>query len=148
MSRLDDARTAPSSAYVAYVAAPQWPAPLSADALHGVAGDIVRTIEPGNESDPAADFLRLLGAFRGDIGRTSEPETESAPAAILVQLLVAFGNVIGRSRYWTVEGDRHYGNENVVLVGESGKGRKGTSWGHVRNIVGATDHSWTDRVDA
>jgi hypothetical protein len=32
----------------------QWPTPLRASAYHGVIGDIVKTIEPNTEADPAA----------------------------------------------------------------------------------------------
>ena len=31
-----------------------WPAPLAADAIHGLAGKFVRTVEPHSEADPAA----------------------------------------------------------------------------------------------
>jgi hypothetical protein len=29
-----------------------WPAPLSAEAFHGLVGDIVRAVEPHSEADP------------------------------------------------------------------------------------------------
>jgi hypothetical protein len=33
----------------------------------------------------------------------------------------------------------------TVLVGETSKGRKGTSWGQVRRLVGAVDEAWADQ---
>lgn len=95
---------------------PGWPDPPEAEAFAGLAGEIVRVIEPHTESDPAA---------------------------ILIQLLVGFGNLIGRSAYFAVESDRHYANEFVALVGDTAKGRKGTSWGHARNTLEAIDPTWT-----
>jgi hypothetical protein len=73
-----------------------------------------------------------------------EPHSEADPAALLVQFHVAFGNVIGRSAHWRAEGDRHYQNLFGVLVGETAKSRKGTSWGHVKNIFHNVDPVWCD----
>lgn len=56
--------------------APAWPV-LNPDAYYGLAGDLVRKIEP---------------------------ETEADPAGILVGLLVSFGNLVGRSPHYLVEG--------------------------------------------
>ena len=94
---------------------PPWPEPIDEAAFHGLAGDIVRTIEPHSETDPVA---------------------------ILVQVLAAFGNAIGRSAYFAVESDRHYLKVFLVLVGPTSKGRKGTSWGHVRRLFGTADEAW------
>lgn len=46
--------------------------------------------------------------------------------AILIQSVVMFGNAVGRSPYVWFEG-KHHGNLNVVIVGQTGSGRKGTS---------------------
>jgi hypothetical protein len=91
-----------------------WPS-LDPTALHGIAGEVVRAIEPHSESDPAA---------------------------LLLQLLVAMGNACGRLPHFVAESDRHGCNLFVVLVGETSKGRKGTSYGHVRRLVERADSSW------
>src|SRR5690349_12736265 len=70
----------------------------------------------------------------GDIVQAIAPYTEADPTAILVQLLVAYGNVIGHSPHIKVEADRHSTNLFVCLVGATGKSRRGTSWGHVRQL--------------
>ena len=70
----------------------------------------------------------------GDIVRTIEPHTESDPVAILAQLVTFFGNAVGRGPYFPLEADRHYMNFYVVLVGNTSKARKGTSAGHVRSL--------------
>jgi hypothetical protein len=98
-------------------AVPQWPEPLHEDAYYGVAGDVVRLIGPDSESDPAA---------------------------LLMQFLVGWGNMAGRGPYWQIEADRHYINENAVLVGASSRGRKGTSWGRIVAVLGAIDSHWAD----
>src|ERR1700752_454987 len=80
----------------------------------------------------------------GDIVRIIEPHSEADPAALLVQVLVAFGNCAGRAAHFSVEADRHYPNLNAVLVGATSKGRKGTSWGHVKRLFETIDASWSD----
>ena len=96
-----------------------WPGPISPLAYHGLAGQIVRAMEA---------------------------ETESDPVAILIQILVIFGNAIGRHAYWQVEGDKHYGNLFCCLVGETAKGRKGTSKGRAMQAFTAVeDDSWRGR---
>jgi hypothetical protein len=94
-----------------------WPEPLSQAAYHGVAGEIIRLIAPHTEADAAA---------------------------ILVQFLVGFGSVIGRDPHWRVESTRHSLNLYAVVVGNSSKARKGTSWDNVRWILGQCDHDWAD----
>jgi len=96
-----------------------WPSPPSANAYHGLLGEIVRTVEPHTEADPVA---------------------------LLSQLLVAFGNAIGRTPYVQVEADRHHTNLFAVLVGDTAKARKGTSWGHARKVVTEADPDWESRV--
>jgi hypothetical protein len=89
-----------------------------------------------------AAYYGLAGA----IVRTIEPQTESDPVAILVQLLTMVGNVIGRTPYFPVEADRHHMNLFTCLVGQSSKGRKGTSAGHPRRLVTTCDRAWSQRV--
>lgn len=88
---------------------------LDEAAYHGIAGTIVKTIEPHSEADPAA---------------------------LLMQTHAMVGNVIGRGPYYQVESDRHHANLFVVLVGDSSKGRKGTSLSRIRAVVQHVDESW------
>src|SRR5215472_11202690 len=48
----------------------QWPAPLAAQAFYGVAGEIVRCIEPHTEADPAALLFQFLCVFGNLVGRS------------------------------------------------------------------------------
>lgn len=98
------------------ISAPDWPT-LAPDALHGLAGDFVEQVAPRTEADPVA---------------------------ILGQSLLLYGSVIGRNAYFAVEADRHYLNEFVVMVGESGKGRKGVSHGQAKRLYHSIDPEWVD----
>ncbi len=92
-----------------------WPAPLEEAAFHGLAGEFVRLVNPHSESDPAAD---------------------------LIQFLVCFGNAIGRGPHWTVSATDHYLNLFVNLVGQTARGRKGTSLDVVLKVFGQVDENW------
>jgi hypothetical protein len=74
-----------------------------------------------------------------------EPHTEADPVAILLQLLVYVGNMIDGAAHYVVESDRHAGNLFCVLVGQSAKGRKGTSGGRARAVVKAADEVWVEQ---
>jgi hypothetical protein len=94
-----------------------WPS-LAPEALHGIAGAVVRTITPHTEADPAA---------------------------ILLQFLAAFGNLVGPAPHCMVESTRHGLNLFVVLVGESSKARKGTSWRQICRLFSEVDDFWVSR---
>jgi len=90
----------------------EWPQPISDLALHG----------------PAGEFISLV-----------EPHTEADPIALLIQFLVCFGVAAGRHAHLRIEASHHYPNEFCVLVGTSGKGRKGSSWDHVEALLTAAE---------
>ena len=92
-----------------------WPDPPEAAAYHGLAGDIVRTIAPHTESDPAA---------------------------ILVHILVLFGNMVGRRPHFTVDGARHALNLFAVCCGDSSKARKGTAGSQALRLLNPCDPAW------
>src|SRR5215211_4957869 len=104
-------------AYIASVLdPPSWPI-LEDEALCGLPGDVVEAIEPHTEADPVA---------------------------VLSSLLTAFGNAIGRGAYFRVGADLHHLKLNVGLVGDTSKGRKGMSWGHIRELMCTSDKRWTE----
>ncbi len=94
-----------------------WPS-LDAAAYYGLAGDIVRAIEPHSEADPVA---------------------------MLVTLLTSFGCCIGRNPYYEVEGDTHHANLYLAVVGKSSKARKGTSFGRIWRIMRDVDDKFAER---
>ena len=95
---------------------PPWPSKLDRAAFHGLAGEIVKRIEPHTEADEAA---------------------------LLLQFLIAFGNVAGRGAHWFAEATPHFTNEFAVIVGESSVARKGTSLDRVMGFFLLADKHWT-----
>jgi hypothetical protein len=95
-----------------------WPEPMALAAFHGLAGELVAAVRPHTEADDAA---------------------------LLLQFLAAFGNSIGRGPYVRVEGDRHGPVVWPVLVGDTAKARKGTSFSRVREVFEAADPEWLEQ---
>ncbi len=91
-------------------------------------------------------------ALHGPAGRivsSLAPHTEAHPAALLLQFLAAFGNLIGPGPHCMVESTRHALNLFVILVGDSSKARKGTSWNLIANLFAEVDPSWlSSRVNS
>src|SRR5580658_10800972 len=85
-----------------------------------------------------------LYGLAGEAVRTLAPHTEAQPEAVLLQLLAAFGNVIGPGPHCMVGATRHTLNLFVVLVGESSKARKGTSWNQISQLFAQVDRTWTE----
>jgi hypothetical protein len=96
-----------------------WPAPPDPAVYHGLAGEIVNRIAPNTEADPVA---------------------------ILSQLLVAFGAAAGRGAWFGVEATRHHPNEFLVLIGDSARARKGSSWDHVHRLITDADSHISARI--
>ena len=94
----------------------KWPDPLSPEAFHGLAGQVVRAIEPHTEADPVA---------------------------LLVNFLVHFGNAVGRNPHGVAEADRHGTTLYGVNVGDTSKGRKGSGHGHIRELFRRADPDWS-----
>jgi Protein of unknown function (DUF3987) len=110
-------RVGEADAYVASIPEPSsWPE-LAEEALCGLPGEIVGAVEPHTEADRVA---------------------------VLASLLAAFGNAIGRGAFFRVGADVHHLKLNVGLVGDTSKGRKGMSWGYVRELMRAADGRWTE----
>lgn len=91
-----------------------WPV-LAGDALYGLAGDIVKAIDPYTEANRVATLLNTL---------------------------VAFGNCTGATAHATVQHDRHPTRLFVVEVGTTSKGRKGTGWSTPRYLFSQVDPDW------
>jgi hypothetical protein len=64
----------------------------------------------------------------------------------LGQLLIGAGSIIGRGAWFEVEATRHHPNEFVVLVGDSAKARKGSSWDHVARLLAVADPAFPART--
>lgn len=108
----------------------------------------LRVVSDGGESPPTEhDGTPRMprAAFHGVAGRLVEiidPHSEADPNAILLQFLAAAGNSFGRGPHIRVEGDTHSCNLFVTVVGDTSSGRKGTSWGRVRQVLKLADADW------
>lgn len=99
----------------------KWPSPMAEEAFIGLAGDFIKAIEPHSEADPAA---------------------------LLMNFLTATGSIIGDKPHFRVEGDKHPARLFNILVGQTAKARKGTSWGHLRNIFSSLYETWANNIQS
>jgi hypothetical protein len=95
---------------------------------------------------PAPPDQAVYHELLGEIVQRIAPHTEADPIAILTQLLVAFGAAVGRGAFFQVEATRHAPNEFMLLVGDSSRARKGSSWDHVRRLLATVDPSLEPRI--
>jgi len=86
--------------------------PLADIAYHGVAGRIVRKIEP---------------------------HTEASPAALLMTLLTFAGSMIGKGAYVVTDGAHQCMNLFTLIIGSSSKARKGTSLANIEKVLRMVD---------
>ena len=96
-----------------------WPAPLDDAALHGLAGEFVRAVEPYTEADPAA---------------------------LLVTFLVELSSAVGSGPHFMVGATRHPARLSAVIVGQSAKARKGDSHKPPSTVIREADPSWGARI--
>lgn len=92
-----------------------WPV-LDNAASHGLAGDVVRLIEPHTEADPIA---------------------------LLVSFLSEAGTMLNRGPHLIMDGVSHPLLFWPVLVGNSSKSRKGTAGRRIQTLVSLADPTWT-----
>ncbi|WP_433478126.1 hypothetical protein ACQPZP_14495 [Spirillospora sp. CA-142024] len=88
-----------------------WPE-LPEAALHGLAGDIVRTVLPHTEADPAALLLSVLAGTAAMVG--DKPH-------------IWVGGVKHGARVWP------------LVIGRTAGGMKGTSWAEIKHILRQVD---------
>jgi hypothetical protein len=91
-----------------------WPT-LNQAAYHGLVGEYVNAVAPHSEADPVG---------------------------ILLQLLVACGSLIGSGPHACVEHKPHPPRLNLLLVGKTAKGRKGTAWHAAKHLLAQVDPEW------
>jgi hypothetical protein len=91
-----------------------WPV-LGTAARHGLAGEILSVIEPHSEADPVA---------------------------ILVSLLAAFGALVGAGPHARADGAEHPARVWPLIIGDTSKSRKGSSWSQVRRVLAGADPSF------
>lgn len=90
---------------------------LHENALYGLAGSIVKDIDPYCEADPKATLLHAL---------------------------IGFGNMVGDASYTLVGAERHSAKISAVLVGPTAAGRKGSAWRPIKAIFQRADSEWIE----
>lgn len=93
---------------------------------------------------PPRPVLALSHGIIGDFMRRVELETEAHPVALAMQFLVAFGNCVGRSPHAMVGKTRHGVNLFGLVIGNTGRGRKGTGGDIIVDVVGHADAHWAE----
>jgi hypothetical protein len=83
-----------------------------------------------------------LFGLPGRIVRTLDPHTEADRAAVLIQLLLGVGNLIGRKPFFLAGAVKHHTNLFACIVGKTSKARKGTSWAYIRSLLESVDPNW------
>ena len=96
--------------------AQEWPR-LGQDALYGLAGDIVNTLAPHTEADPAG---------------------------LLAETLVQFGNCVGLGPHIRIGAARHPAKLFANLVGNSARARKDTARAEVGRLFSLVDPDWVN----
>jgi hypothetical protein len=92
------------------------------------------TIEPSDWPQLAKPALY---AFVGEIVGAATEQSEADPAAVLITCLTAVGTALGRTPWIKIADDFHHPRLFSVIVGQSARGRKGTSEGPIRRIFDA-----------
>ena len=84
-----------------------------------------------------------LYGLPGHVVDVFEPHTEADSVAVLLSFLVAFGSAVGPGPHAVADGAPHPARLYAVLVGETARARKGTSWANVRPLLAEADPAWS-----
>jgi hypothetical protein len=93
------------------------PPPLTKLAMHGLAGEVIRTVGP---------------------------HSEASTPALLMTFLVSFGSAAGHEPGFNVGRTRHGTNLNCVIAGATSSGRKGTSFNDGASVIEMADIDWAE----
>ena len=84
-------------------------------------------IQPEIELSAPAIHEAAFHGLAGEFVKALDPHTEADPVAVLLHVLIFFGVAVGHAPHLVRDGSRHGTNEFAVIVGSSGKARKGTA---------------------
>ncbi len=114
--------------------------PVDADRpnLSSTADQMPASVAAWPEALHPAAFQGLAGEIVGAL----LPHTEADPSGLLLTLLAAVGNIVGPGPHWAVSGRPHPLLIWPILVGATAKGRKGTTWGTLRPVLGRAAPEW------
>src|SRR5438876_455156 len=92
---------------------------------------------------PQIDEAAFVG-LSGDVVGSISPHTEADPAALLLTFLTCAGSAVGSVPHAVADGAEHPARLNVVLVGETSRARKGTAHAQIQRVMSRADPCWTD----
>lgn len=95
-------------------------------------------------SHPVLDDAAYYG-LAGDVVRALDPHTEADPAGILVSLLAAFGAMVGPGPHALASSAHHPARIFPVLVGRTAGGRKGSAWSTTRYFLNLVDSLFIEK---
>jgi hypothetical protein len=96
-----------------------------------------------NDDQPKPELkAEALYGLAGEIVKAVGPYTEAHDVALLLNTLAPFGNVIGCSAYAAVQTTEHPGRLFVAQVGPTSKGRKDTGWSPIKHLFSLVDSDW------
>lgn len=101
--------------------------------------------DPRLEAPVLADQSAALSGLAGDVVRALQPHTEADPAGLLLTLLVEFGAMVGGGAEARVGAAHHPPALFGVLVGRSARSRKGTAAAEVDALMRRVEEGWHER---
>lgn len=111
------------------------------------AGDPTDTAAASDVDEPADVTARVPGcpvlhpaALHGPVGqavRRIHPATEAHPAGVLVQILALLGGMVGDGPHVVIGGSQHPARIWPLVIGPTGKGRKGEALDQARRFATA-----------
>ena len=97
--------------------------------------------DPSPTSQLRLDDAALYG-LAGDVVRTLAPHTEADPAALLVHYDVMFGNAVGAGPHVKLGPTAHPARLHALIVGDAADARKGTAGDHIEEIFRRAEPDW------
>lgn len=102
---------------------------------------------PPPKDFPPSPSNVIYSGLAGEFIEKVDLYTEADPVAIVFQFVIGFGNMAGRAVFKMMDGSFHYANLDGVIVGETAKARKGTSFAQAFRPLRLLDPDWAnDRV--
>jgi Protein of unknown function (DUF3987) len=102
--------------------------------------------QPQDGAWPTLDLAAYHG-LAGQVVRTLTPETEADPAGLLLSFLTGFGNLVGPGPRALVGSAPHPARLNAVLVGDTARARKGTSWSETGRVLAQAAPDWHEHCE-
>lgn len=118
--------------------------PLANEEVRKIAMSVSR-YEPVQEIGPAWPVFNdaALHGLAGEVVRVIEPHTEADPVALLVSFLSEVGAMLNRGPHLMLDGSYHPLLFWPVLVGQSSKSRKGTAGKRIESLLLLANDGWT-----